>query len=160
MDHFGARGCAGERHHAGIAEQVQHLDRTVGCADLLLREAPVNRMFLEHTHMPEGSTARLEGQAIPLHRPAVERLGRQHFPIACAVIILRLRRKLRIGAPTFQGAGWLPESLGIGPDDGLAAEALKLLQVATVEQGVVVPVVGDQEADFGLHLKSLWRHAS
>ena len=161
MDHFGACGCAGERHHAGIAEQVQRLDRAARRANLFLRELPMDRMFLEHAHMPEGGAAGLESQAVPLHRPAVERLGGEHVPIAGAVILLRLGGKPRIGAPALDRAGRFPEGLRVGPDHGLAAEAFELLEVATVEQGVIIPIIGNQEAGLGLHyLKSLWRHAS
>src|SRR5690606_32976169 len=53
VNDFGTGRCAGERHHAGIAKEVEHVQRTPGSADLLLRKSPVYGVFLEDTHMTE-----------------------------------------------------------------------------------------------------------
>ena len=161
MDDFGAGGGAGERHHAGIAEQVQHFHGASRGADPVLRKSPVYGVFLEEAHVAEGGAARGEGQAVPAHRPGVDRAGGEDFPLAGAVLVRALGGEAGIRFPALHGFGRIPERLRVRADDGLAAEAFELLQVAAVEQGIVFPVIGDQQAGLGLHQAyPRWRQAS
>ena len=151
MRHLRAGGRAGERHHAGITEQIQYLDRPIGSADMVLGEAPVDRMFLEHAHMAEGRAPRREGETVPAHRPFLGGAGREDFPLAAAFLVAGLAGENGVGLPAVQRPGRFPEGLRVGADHGLAAEAFQLHQVPAVEQRVIVPVVGDQELCFCNH---------
>jgi hypothetical protein len=108
-------------------------------------------MFLEYAHVPECSAARGEGEAVPAHRPAVGGARRDQLPLAGAVFIRSFRCKPGVGFPALHGPCRFPEGLRVGADDALAAKAFELLQVAGIEEGVVLPVIGDKEAGFGFH---------
>ena len=55
---------AGQRGTAGVAEQVQHLHRATGGADLLLVPGPVDGLLREHTGVLEAGGAHNEGEPV------------------------------------------------------------------------------------------------
>ena len=117
-------------------------------------------MFLENAHVAERRATGSEGQPVPAHRPVFGRAGRRGFPVAAAIFVVVLAEKGGVRFPAINRPCGLPDGLRVGPDDGLAAKAFQLFQVAAVEQGIVVPVVGDEEFGLGFHVKSLCRQAS
>ena len=159
MDDLSARLRAGERHQTRIAKQVENLCRTARLLELFLCEGPVDGVFLKDAHVAEWGTACFEADTVPLHRPCVRGFGIEASPFA-AFIVASLGIKPGISLPAFDGFVGAPEGLRIRADNGLTGEALQLHAVTAVEEGVVLPVICEEERLFVFHANPRWRQAS
>ena len=117
MGDGGARGQAGQRRTARVAEEVQHTDGAASGLDLFLVPGPVHGLLRENASVLEAGGADDEGQVIPMDLPFLGQLF-VVIPLAAA-----------LGGAVVDGIGLGPQRAGlvVFPDD---------LRVGTNEQGL------------------------
>jgi hypothetical protein len=136
----GGDGCC-----AGIAEQVEHAHLAAGGArvpDLPGKPVPVHGLFGEEAGVLEARGVDLEGEVAVPHGPVLGELLAV-FPLAAAGLAAVVEA-VPVGPGLAAGLG--PDDLGVGAHEVVAAPLLLLHAVAAVEQAVVLPAVGDDEA--------------
>ena len=137
VDDFLRAGCgAGHGGAAGVGEQVEHADLSVGAGDLLHHEIPVGRLLGEEPGVLEAGRADLEAELAVTNVPAFRQLF-QVFPVSAA-----------FGGTMIAGMGLQPEAaflcdrpqrqrVGAPQDDVLPA--FELFSVSGIDAFVIFP---------------------
>ena len=139
MGHAGTGGQAGQCCAAGVAEQVEHLDGTVGSLDLFLVPGPVHSLLREDAGMLKAGGADDQRQVLPFDVPLLGQLF-VVVPLAAA-----LSGTVIDGVcPGPQGADFLvfPDDLRVGADEQRFAPAFQAVMIRCVDQLVIDPGIG------------------
>ena len=134
MGDLGAGGGGNQRGNAGIAEQVQDLDRTLRRFDDVLHPGPVDLLFGENPDVTEAGEATMKIDAEQLHRPGFAKRALGEAPAAHAVLISVAGEDGVHLLPMSGGKRPLPERLRFRTDDTMIAILLELLACAAVDE--------------------------
>ncbi len=140
---------ASERGKAGVPKEVQHfrLRRArVACGERFARVAPMHRMFGEEREVAKRRGARDELERVPPHRPGFRKLAVE-APTAGIIIVGAARREDRVGALPLVCVALRPKRLRVWAHETVRADLLKLLSATAVQDGIVAPIVGDEEGE-------------
>ena len=137
-----ARSGTGQRCAAGVAKQVQHLDRAACRTDLSGVPGPVDSLLREHAGVLEAGGADDEGQLVlaltagdlPLFRQTAAVLPLTAALIGAVVdgIGLGPERALLLG---------FPHHLRVGPDEDGLSPALQAVAAGGIQQLVIFPTI-------------------
>ena len=129
MAHVGSGGGAGHGGPAGVGEEVQDVHRPAGLFDLLPGKVPVGGLLWEKAGVLEVHGANMKSQVAVAHGPAlgdVFALPRTAAGAGAGIAGVRI-------FPALEGAGGVPDGLGVGADQQPVSPALQLLAPPAVE---------------------------
>ncbi len=126
MGDLGARLGGDQRRDAGIAEEIEYLQRPSGCGHLVAHPRPVGELFGKDADMAEGGEPAKEIRIEELHRPGLaEHLARE-TPTAHAVLF-GIAGKDGIGPLPYPcRQGLRPKRLGLGANDAIGTVLFEL----------------------------------
>ena len=131
--------CGGYGGSACIGEQVEHLDLSAGRdspADQPGAPVPVDGLFRKQACMLEAEGLEVEIEIPVMDDPFLGQVEEFPFPAAFAAPVVMAVGLFPLAAP-----GRLPDNLGVGADQLIAAPELQLFTAGGIQYLIVFPLI-------------------